>query len=66
MPHIRRHRNWSPFTMFKASLAAPGVVAAHSSWWARIRASVTSVTALYCSGEPGKTNGRPVSRQISA
>jgi hypothetical protein len=25
-----------------------------------MRASVTSVTAVYCCGEPGNTNGRPV------
>ena len=31
-----------------------------------MRASVTSVTASYCTADPGKTNGLPVCLQIEA
>ena len=63
--HSQFQRKMSPFTMLKACSARPEV-AAHSRCRASSRASVMSVSPSYCWGDPGKTNGRPVSRQIVA
>jgi hypothetical protein len=56
-------RQWkvSPLTTLNASFAAVGDVAAQARCRPRSRASVMSVVPSYCSGDPGKTNGRPVS-----
>jgi hypothetical protein len=63
---MRFQRKTSPLTMWRASLAPRASVADQRSCSARTGASVTSATPSYCVGEPGKTNGLPVSRQIAA